>query len=397
VFVAGSIGCASSTTLTELVLMRVLQGTGGAMMVPVGRLLVVSRADPSNLMRLTAFLVWPGLVAPVIAPLAGGVITTFANWHWLFLINLPLGALGLITAVRIVHPPPLPDPGRLDTLGVLLTGAGVGGITVTADLIAGQHGRWTLIAGMGVASALLLAASARHLLRTENPLVDLRLLRIHTVRSSLTGCGLYFTVMNAGPFLAPLMFEEVFHWSAIKAGSLVAFLFVGNIAIKPVTTSLYSRFGFKRVLVAATSTMAVMMVCLGLTTASIPLPLLALILVVIGATRSIGATGYTTLVYTDVPRSEMRHATTLQTTAQMLAAGSGVAASEIALRIGHPLGRLFTAGAGQHPGYLVAFSIMACISLLATFEASRMRSGAGDALRVRRQPREQAPLGDVSS
>jgi MFS family permease len=181
------------------------------------------------------------------------------------------------------------------------------------------------------------------------------------------------------------MFEDVFHWSAVKAGSLVLFLFVGNIAIKPATTPLYSRFGFKRVLITATATMAVAMVCLGLTEPSVPSPILVGILIVIGASRSTGATGYMTVIYADVPRSEMRHATTLQTTLQMLAAGAGIAASAIALRIGH----IFTARAGAHAEYLVAFSLMACVSLLATLEASRMHSGAGDALRAGGQPRDQ--------
>jgi MFS family permease len=392
VFVLGSIGCAVSTSLTELVLMRVLQGAGGAMMVPVGRMLVVSRADSSNLMRVTALLIWPGLVAPVLAPLLGGLITTYANWHWLFLINVPLGALGLATAARIVHPPPLPDPGRLDRAGVLLLGAGLGGLTVTADLIAAGHAKWAPIAGLGVASAVLLGAAARHLLGADAPLVDLRLARrVATLRSSLIGSSLYFTVMSSGPFLAPLMFEEVFHWSAIKAGSLVVFLFVGNIAIKPATTPLYSRYGFRRVLIAATSTMAVAMVILGLMTASVPLPVLALILVVIGASRSMGATGYTTLAYTDVPQAEMRHASTLQTTIQMLGAGAGVAVSAIALRIGHPLGKLLSPAGGAHAEYVVAFVVMACLSLLATLEASRMPAGAGDALRTRRPPPGEAP------
>ena len=376
--------------------MRVLQGAGGAMMVPVGRLLVVSRADSSNLMRLTAFLVWPALVAPVVAPLIGGVITTYASWHWLFLINVPLGALGLAAAVRIVHPPPLPDPGPLDRLGALLTGAGVGGLTVTADLVAKPHGQWTLTVVLAVASGLALAAAARHLLRVPAPLVDLRLTRIDTLRSAMTGSLLYFTVMGAGPFLAPLMFEEVFHWSAIKAGSLVLFLFVGNIAIKPATTPLYSRLGFRRVLMAATFTMAVAMVCLGLTVAPVPLPVLALVLLVIGVSRSIGATGFMTLAYTDVPQAQMRHATTLQTTVQMLAAGAGVAVSGIALRVGHPIGRLLGAGNGLHPEYAVAFSIMACLSLLATFLAGRMPAGAGDALRVGPQVKDRIPAERVA-
>ena len=166
-FTFASVGCAASTSLPELVGMRVLQAVGGAMMVPVGRLLVLSRAEPANLMRLTALLVWPGLIAPVVAPLAGGLITTYASWHWLFLINLPLGLLALWVAVRLVHPPALPEPGPLDVVGLLLTSMGLGGLTFTADLLAkrahelGAHGRHRRAGGC------CLIAAVRHLMRVR--------------------------------------------------------------------------------------------------------------------------------------------------------------------------------------------------------------------------------------
>jgi hypothetical protein len=232
----------------------------------------------------------------------------------------------------------------------------------------------------------LLALAVRHLLRVSSPLVELHLLRIHTLRAALTGTALSATVINASPFLAPLMFEEVFHWTAIKAGSIVLFIFVGNIGIKPTTTYLYSRFGFSRVLVAATSTMAVALVLLGLTTAGVPLVLLGALMVIIGCARSVGATGQTTLVFSDVPKSEMRHASTLQSTVQQLAAGSGVALSAIALRLGHPLASIFVSAPSAHAEYAIAFSIVACVSLLATLNAATMRAGAGDALRGGRAP-----------
>lgn len=395
VFTIGSIGCAASTNLTELVLMRILQGAGGAMMVPVGRFLVLSRADPSNMLKVTALLVWPGLVAPVIAPLAGGLITTYANWHWLFLVNVPLAAVALTVGSRVVHPPHLDDPGKLDRLGVILTCAGLAGLTFTADLLSDPHLKWGLIAALGAPAIILLALAARHLLHTPKPLVDLRLLRIHTFRMALTCILLYTTVINASPFLAPLMFEEVFHWSAIKAGSIVLFIFVGNIGIKPATTYLYSRFGFKRVLIAATSTMAVSLVLLGLTTAAIPLWLLAVLMVVIGAARSVGATGQSTVVFSNVPNAEMRHASTLQATAQQLAAGSGVAVSAVALRLGRPLESVLGSGQSAHAAYAVAFVIIACVSVAATATVAAMQPGAGDAMRGRRAPEAApAPVGE---
>lgn len=391
IFTLASAGCAASSSFPELVVMRVLQASGGAMMVPVGRLLVLSRADASNLMRLTALLVWPGLVSPVVAPLLGGVITTYASWHWLFLINLPLGVAALLVAWRIIHPPPLPTPGRLDVTGLLLTGAGLGGLTFTADLLAKSRTDWALVASIAVPAAILLAAAIVHLMRTRDPLIELRLTRIHSFRSALTGSAFHFTALNAAPFLTPLLFEEVFGWSAVKAGSVVLFIFVGNVAAKTVTTRLYSRLGFRSVLAGSTAALGLSLVMLGVVGTSTPIVVLALILLLSGAARSVGATGYSTVIFSDIPQPEMRHATALVITVQVLGASWGVAAGAIALRVGNPIGRLFGAASGTHTAYTVAFVLIAGLALLATLEALRMHPGAGDALRGDRAPAADAP------
>jgi EmrB/QacA subfamily drug resistance transporter len=387
IFTLASLGCAVSASFSELVVMRVVQALGGAMMVPVGRLLVLSQADASNLMRLNSMLVWPGLIAPVFAPLLGGLITTYANWHWLFLINLPLGAVALAIAIRIVHPPALPEPGRLDLAGLWLTSAGLGGLTFTADLLAKAHTDWWLAAAIGLPALVLTGAALGHLLRVESPLVDLRLMRIHTFRSALTGSVFHWTALNAAPFLAPLLFEEVFHWSAVKAGSVVLFIFLGNVGAKTVTTYLYSRFGFRPMLIASTSALSLSLVLLGFAGTSTPIVVLAAILLLSGIGRSVGATGYATLIFSDVPQPEMRHANTLVITVQQLGASWGVAAGAIALRLGNPVGRLFGAQTGDHAAYTVAFVLIAGLSLLATLEATRMHPSSGDALRGGRASR----------
>jgi EmrB/QacA subfamily drug resistance transporter len=380
-FTAASAGCAASATFPELVVMRVVQGVGAAMMVPVGRLLVLSHATPSNLMRLTALLVWPGLVSPVVAPLLGGLITTYASWHWLFLVNLPLGALAMIVALRIIHPPALPSPGPLDVVGLVLTSLGLGGLTFTADLLADAHTNWPLTIAIGMPSAVLLTAAVLHLLRVRVPLIDLRLTRIHTFRSVLTGSAFHFTALSSAPFLVPLLFEEVFHWSAVKAGSIVLFIFLGNVGAKSTTTYLYSRLGFRSVLVASTAGLGVSLVLLGVVGTSTPVAVLAVILLLSGAGRSIGATGYSTVIFSDISQAEMRHANTLVITVQQLGASWGVAFGAIALRLGDPVAKLLGGHAGTHTAYTVAFALVACLSLLATVEALRMHPTAGDALR----------------
>jgi len=386
IFTLASVGCAASASFPELVVMRVLQAIGGAMMVPVGRLLVLSRADASNLMRLNSLLIWPGLISPVVAPLLGGLITTYASWHWLFLINLPLGVLALLVAARIVHPPPLPEPGPLDRLGLLLTGVGLGGLTFAADLLAKTDTDWVLTAAIGGPALLTSAAALMHVLRAETPLVDLRLIRIPTFRSALTGSAFHWTALNAVPFLVPLLFEEIFHWSAVKAGSIVLFVFLGNVGAKTVTTRLYTRLGFRPVLIAATTALALSLVLLGVVGSSTPIVVLALILLLSGIGRSVGATGYATVIFSDIPRDEMRHANTLVITVQTLGASWGVAAGALALRLGNPIGSLFGSPPGGHTAYTVAFLLVAAVALGATLEALRMHPSSGDALRGERAP-----------
>src|SRR5581483_4225436 len=135
------------------------------MMVSVGRMIVFERADKSELMRLMSYVVWPALIAPVIAPLAGGVITTYANWRWLFVVNLPLGVIGLVCAWRLIHGRPAETPPRLDRLGVILSCGGLTALTWAAHLISDSHPGWPTIVGLGLASALLLTAGVRHMLR----------------------------------------------------------------------------------------------------------------------------------------------------------------------------------------------------------------------------------------
>ena len=178
----------------------------------------------------------------------------------------------------------------------------------------------------------------------------------------------------------------MFGWSAVKAGSVVLFIFLGNVGAKTITTRLYSRLGFRTVLVASTAGLGVSLVLLGLVGTSTPIVVLALILLLSGAGRSIGATGYSTVIFSDIPQPEMRHANTLVITVQTLGASWGVAAGAIALRLGNPIGRLFGAAPGTHTAYTVAFVLVAGLALMATLEALRMHPSSGDVLRGDRAP-----------
>ena len=386
IFTFASLGCAVSTSLGELVGMRVLQGVGGAMMVPVGRLTVISRAAKSDLIRVISYVSWPGLIAPVIAPLAGGLITTYASWRWLFLINLPLGVIAFAAAWRLIASTPAPPPPRLDRLGVVLTGAGLAGLTYTAHLLSQTVTPWSQAAVFAAASIVALALSIWHLRRTPAPLVNLRTLRIPTFGASISGSAVFWLAVGSAPFLLPLLFQNVFGWSPVKSGAVVLFLFVGNITIKPATTPMLNRFGFRPVLIATTAALAATMVASAFLTAATPLVVIALVAFLGGVARSTGLTCYTTMAFADVPPEQMRDANTLYATNQTLFSGLGVAVAAVAVRVGAPIGTLLPGRPTPHTAYAVAFVLIALIALIPAVGALRLHPTSGDVLRQRRRP-----------
>jgi EmrB/QacA subfamily drug resistance transporter len=380
VFTVASLGCAASQTFGELVAMRVLQGAGGAMMVPVGRMVVFERAAKSQVMRLMSYIVWPALLAPVIAPLAGGVITTYASWRWLFLINIPLGVAGLICAWRLIDGRPAEAPPRLDVAGVLLTCGGLAALTYAAHLASDAHPHWLLVVSLALASVVLLIVATRHLLRTSAPVVDLRTLRIPTFANAMVGSSLIWMVIGAIPFLLPLLFQTVFGWSPIKSGMLVLFVFVGNIAIKPLTTSMYSNHGFRRVLVASSVCLTLTTVGCALLTPATPVVVIALLALVSGAARSVSMTGYTTLALSDVPAGQMRAANALASTAQQLFTGLAVVLATLALRLGNAIAKLEPAAHSAKFAYVIAFLVITIVGAIATVVALRLHPSAGEVL-----------------
>jgi len=337
--------------------------------------------------------VWPGLLAPVIAPLAGGLITTYASWHWLFLINVPLGIVAFFVAWRVVTNVPLGSAGRsdpggagaaaagpppLDWAGVVLTCAGLGGLTYGAHLLSVPAPPVVLTAAFLLGSLALLFGAVRHLRRTAFPLLNLRTLNVPTFRVTQAGVIAYWFVCGATPFLMPLLFQTQFGWSPVKSGAVTAFVFVGNVGIKPATTPLINRFGFRSVLVAATLGTAVTVAALGFTSVGTPIAVIALLALISGATRSTGLTVYNTVGLADMPPELMRDANTLAATTTQLSAGLAIAIATVALRIGGVVGAGRTA-------YTVAFCLLALFALGSTAGALHMDRTAGDAAR-RRQP-----------
>jgi MFS family permease len=367
------------------VVFRVTQGIGGAMMVPVGRLVVLAHTSKAQMLRMVALLVWPGLIAPVVAPLAGGVITTYASWQWLFLVNVPLGILAFVVAWRLIDSPHTDEVAPpLDPIGGVLTCGGLAAATYMAYLLSQSRVSWSGVVTCAVAAVLGLAGAAMHLLRVPHPLVNLRTLRVPTFRAALGSGTLFWTAITAIPFVLTLLFQDAFGWSPVKSGALVVFVFIGNVTIKPTTTPLLRRFGFRPVLVASTAGAAATMVAAAFIRADTPLVLIAAIGVLNGFGRSVSLTCYSTIAFSDTPPDQIRDANTLQATAQQLAVGLGVPLGAVAIRAGGPLAGLLPGATSTADAYSVAFVLLALVALVATAAALRLHPDAGSA--VTRRP-----------
>ena len=389
IFTLSSLACSASTTFPELVGFRVLQGVGGAMMVPVGRLVVLSRTEKSQMLRTVGLLVWPALLAPVIAPLAGGLITTYANWRWLFLVNVPLGVLALAVAWRLIDSPRTEDAPPLDPAGVVLTCGGLAAATYMAYLLSQSQVSWPGVIGCAVVAVGALSGATFHLLRAPHPLINLRTLRVPTFRAALGSGSLFWTAITSVPFLLTLLFQNAFGWSPIKSGAVVLFVFVGNIGIKPATTPMLRRFGFRPVLVVATAGAAATMVAAAFFDATTPLALIAIVAVLNGIGRSVSLTCYSTIAFSDTPPEQIRDANTLQATAQQLAVGLGVPVGAVALRAGGALSGALPGATTATSAYTIAFLLLAIVALGGTVGALRLHPDAGAAV-TRRPAREPA-------
>ena len=375
VFTAASGLCALSPDLPTLVLMRVLQGAGGALMVPVGRVAVLRATDRRDLITAIAYLTWPALLAPVLAPAVGGLLSEHLTWRWIFLVNLPLGAVALWLAARLVPSGERPlQPPPMDLPGFVLTGTGLAVLLLGLDRLAGDGSRWAAV-GL-LASLLLLACAVRRLRRAEHPLLDLGVLRVRGYRAATTGGSAFRMVAGAVPFLLALMFQEAFGWSPLRAGAMVIAVFVGNVAIKPLTTPAMRRFGFRTVLLVSTAGLAATLACCAALTRSAPVWLVAAALLLSGVFRSTGFTAYNSLQLADVGGDRMSDASTLAATTQQLAAGLGVAVGALALRAGAPVAGAFGALGATAP-YQAALAVMALLALLSGWPAARLPSAVG--------------------
>ena len=293
---------------------------------------------------------------------------------------MPLGLVGLALASRLVPDVRGPDTARLDWRGFALTAVGVAALVVGIESIGSADPDYPLAGGSLGVAVVMLTAAVLYLLRTPRPLLDLRILRIATYRVTAFGGSIFRAVISAIPFLLPVFLQVGFGWTAAKAGLVVVSLFVGNIAVKPLTTPLMRRFGIRPVLLGAILTSAVCLVGIAFLQARTPLPLLVALLALSGTVRSIGFSAYNSAAFADVEPGRMTKANALMSTLQELGAGLGVAVGALLVRVGGPVAEATGVGDDADGGFRVAFVLLAVVLVVPAIEALRLARTAGSAV-----------------
>lgn len=384
IFTVASLGCAFAPSLEWLIAARVLQGVGGALMVPVGRYAVLRHTQANDLLDAIAYLTWPALIAPVIAPALGGLISDTVGWRWIFLMNVPLGGLALAAGLALLKPERLTRPERFDTAGFILIAVGLSGLTIGAEVISGGTVASLAIGAAAAGVGVLVTALAVVVMRRRvSPLLHLDALSLRTFRVGNVSGAVYRMMITAAPFLFALQFQVSFEWSALIAGTAVIAVFAGNVGVKPFTTPIIRRLGFRTTLVISTACGVLLLAVCAVFTPDLPFALIAVILFFGGVFRSIGFSAYNTLQFADVAPSDMNNANTLSATLQQAATAIGVAVSVLLVRIS-------TAGAeaivgDANAGYRWAYLLAAAIMLIPFFGAIRLPHDAGEHAR-RLQP-----------
>jgi EmrB/QacA subfamily drug resistance transporter len=377
VFTIGSVLCGLSRSLPELIAARVLQGAGGAMMVPVGRLLLLRTAAKTELVAAMAWLTVPALLGPVVGPPVGGFIVTYFDWRWTFFINVPVGLVGLIAVTLFIQDFREAPRGAFDLRGLLLTGCAL--VCLMFGLETAGRGLvpagW--IEGMIVAGGLFAFLYYLHARRTELPLLDFTLMRLPLFGLSFSAMMLFRIGIGAIPFLLPMMLQVGFGDAAAQSGLITFASSAGALVMKPAAQHALRLFGFRDTLIWNGLLSAVLLMACALFRPTWPAALIYLVLLTGGFFRSLQFTAYNTLAYGDVSRPRMSAATSLYTAGQQLAATVGVSVGALSLELARSLSYHATP---QNSDFSAAFVVVGLMTLAAVPIALMMPREAGDDL-----------------
>lgn len=330
VFTLSSVLCGLCNNLPELITARILQGVGGAMMVPVGRLVLLRTVDRSEFVRAMAYVTVPAFIGPVLGPPVGGFITTYVSWRWIFFLNVPIGLLGMVLVSLRIENYKEPNTPPLDWQGFLLTGISVSCLIYSLDLAARAAigVEFLILLLVGVAIGFWATFHARH---HTHPLLNLSLLEIPTF-GLLTWGGIFFRLAGgAFPYLLPVLLQVGFGMSAFASGLITLADALGAVSMNALAPAIFRRLGFRRAMVGNGVISAFAVAAASSFSISMPATVMFVVLFLAGLSKSLQYNGLSTLIYADVDPARMSAATSLASMVQQLANGAGVAIGAVLL------------------------------------------------------------------
>jgi EmrB/QacA subfamily drug resistance transporter len=376
-FTIGSIACAQAPSLGFLIAARMLQGAGGAMMSPVGRLVLLRAVSKSELIKAMAWLMIPATIGPIVGPPVGGFIVTYLSWHWIFYINVPIGCAGIVLVTRYIEEMREQTRTPFDLLGLVLAGTALAALMFGIEMASRGVGSGAItfgLMGAGVVAAGLYVLHARH---HAHPMLDFRMMRIPTFRLSVVCGSLSRIGVGAMPFLLPMMLQLGFGLSAVHSGLITFVSSVGSLGMRLAAPVFLRRLGFRNVLVWIGLIATLLLAVTAAFRPSWPVAAIYAVLLLNGFFQSLQFMAYNTIAYADVPRPQMSTATSFYTTFQQMSLTLGIAISAAVLATSV---RLLGHKAPLMSDFSVAFLVVAGIALAAPIASLRLDKAAGDEL-----------------
>jgi EmrB/QacA subfamily drug resistance transporter len=374
VFIVGSIGCALASSLEGFVVARIVQGMGGAMMTPVGRLVLLRTIDKKDFVNAMAWVTVPALIGPVVGPPLGGFITTYASWHWIFIINVPIGLAGIALVLRYIDPVPSEHVEPFDGIGLMLAGLGVAGLAFGLSVAGLDLLPWWVVTILIAGGAIFTAAYVLYARHVPAPVLDFALFRIPTFYASVVGGFLFRLGIGALPFLLPLMLQTGFGLNPFQSGLITFASAFGALGMKAAAARLIKKYGFRTILISNAVLSSVFLVACAAFTPATPVMIIFGVLLVGGFFRSLQFTATNTIAYADIETRSMSRATAMTSVGQQLSLAAGVA-------VGAFVVEMTLSWNGHHEitaaDFAPAFVVVSAISALSALVFVRLPANAG--------------------
>ncbi len=385
-FALTSLTCALSWDLTSLTVSRFIQGIAGAMMVPVGRIIMLRTIPRNQILKATSFLSIPALLGPILGPPLGGFLVTYASWHWIFLINIPIAIIGIALVVRYVFEFRSEKKPRLDWVGFILSSVGMATFVIGIEAV-GNHTHGYLYPLILLCTGLICSILyVQHARRHPDPIIDLSLLKIPTFSAAVIGGNMTRLAVGAMPFLLTLLFQVGMGYSPLASGMITFSMAIGSLMMKFIATSVYGRWGFRKVLLINGTLTGLMTITNAFFIENTPVLLMGTLLLIGGFFRSLQFTGVNSLAFADIESEQMSQASSFSATAQQIGISLGMGIATVTLDLSMQLRGADHVSIGD---IHVGFWVIGLLSIAAAYWFYKLDPKAGEGITVHKEKKNR--------